>query len=184
VAYDEKEAALVLLDWASSRTYDTEKYRLATNPDVMPPVLRDELLQKTSMITASPAVLTSMVRDERRFECFPADEAVSIIYLTLQVLFPDRKEIHLAPADPEIAADMQCSIMTYQADEYFGGDCNNPIATYIQRFQNERLTITPEELRQDVRAAIRLLLERVPAHVIHRSRLVRQLFQADGEEKH
>ena len=147
----------MLLDWASSRTYDTDAYPHALKKGVALPVLSDMHLHKTSMTTASPAVLESMKVNERRFECFPADEGVSMIYMTLQYLYPAEGQIHQAPADPDTAALLWRSMMATLEDDYFGGNVDHPIRAFIQKLHHERTSISPEELSIEVKNAIHVL---------------------------
>ena len=103
--------------------------------------------------------------DDRKFPYLPADEAVSIIYLTFQFLFPTLDKIHVAPADADDADDQWRTAMAVLARRHFNNNRNNPIAKTIQDLDDEknRTMFSPAEFSQRVHFAIRLLFQLVCA---------------------
>lgn len=157
IAYDPQRRVLVLLDWGASRVYDVQRYPHALQGGVVPPVMHDKLYQRGGLITASPAVRKYICStgDERRFHCLPADEAMSMIYLTFQLLLPDESFIHDAPANAkEAAAHWQMF-----EEDYFGDDHDNPIAVATRSLQDgdARTSASPAAITAVVHATIRRL---------------------------
>src|SRR5690606_12599526 len=88
------------------------------------------------------------------FECLPADEAVSMIYLTLQFLFPDAESIHQAPVDPDDAREDWQIFFEAFADDYYDGNNNNVIARTVAELQAGRKELAPEAVCEVVHDAI------------------------------
>jgi hypothetical protein len=90
---DSKHKVVYLMDWSSAKPF--------RDIGVSIPL---ENYRQGSTCTASSDVLDRMLIDKQSYECYPADEGISLVYLVIQWMLKD-KEL-LLPRPPQLAKRM------------------------------------------------------------------------------